>query len=388
MSKIVVDKFPKGYISIPPSKSLLHRELICSFVESYLNNKEFGEIEDIQDYSNDIIATYNCLKSLQNDSKPILDCQESGSTLRFMVPLALAIGKECEIIGSEKLLSRPNEEFFEALKQDGVEIQQTKTRISLGGKLEKTNYKLPGNISSQYISGLLMIEPIIGKINIELTSELESGDYIELTKQVVEKYKNIGNYSLREEIKKVESDYSQAAFFIVASVFLGNIKIRGLNPNSKQGDKKILQILNEIGIDWRFTAKNDLIVEKSDNYKGTNIDASNIPDIIPILTLLLSFANTPSIISNISRLRLKESDRVESTTTTLNLLGAKVDVIGDTILINPVKSLNSNIIDSFNDHRIVMMAAVASIKCDKPLAIQNFEAINKSYPRFFDDFYN
>jgi 3-phosphoshikimate 1-carboxyvinyltransferase len=411
MSSIIIDKRPRGEIRLPQSKSLCHRELICSFVHSYVNGLEFQEVENIEEYSNDIQATYNCLAQLyemrNSEYDPILDCGESGSTLRFIIPLVLAIGRRASVTGTKKLMSRPNDEFLKSLEQPGVLIEQrlgpevyirrTKTTeqkpdyIALDGKLTKTDFTLPGNISSQYISALLMIEPIIGKINLNLTTELESAGYVDLTKEVVEKYRNIGKYSLKKELKNVEADYSNAAFFIVAAAFGANITIAGLNPKSLQGDKAILQVIEQAGIEyiWSNDKTPVLKVAPMSVILPIEVDVKNIPDLVPPIALLLSLAKGKSRIYNAERLRIKESDRLVSVSETLNKLGANVTIVNDELHIEGVDQLKSAAIDPFNDHRIAMMATVASLKTapeSGTVVIDNMESAFKSYPNFYKDF--
>lgn len=405
----------RGNIKVPPSKSLAHRAVICAGLaegESNIDNIVLSE---------DIKSTSNAMKSLGvqviecNDFKEVglkikgtdklnvlnnvIDCNESGSTLRFLIPITLLTEKEIVFTGRGKLVSRPLDVYYDIFKEQGIEYKNNNGELPLKvkGRLKAGNFKAAGNISSQFISGLMFTLPLLKEDSrIEITSNLESKGYVDLTMDMLRKFGiNIENENYKEFYIKgnqkytrreyrVEGDFSQAAFWLVAGVLGEEIKCEDLNYQSLQGDKVIIDILNKMKANMRVDK--EYIECKNSVTEGVVIDASECPDLVPILTVLASLSKGTTKIINAKRLRIKECDRLMAIASELNKIGGEVIELEDGLIIHGKESLNGGKVDSWNDHRIAMAMAVASIKCKKPLVINNSEAVNKSYPQFWDDF--
>lgn len=386
----------KGTIKVPPSKSISHRALICAAL-----SKGESQIHDLLGCE-DIDATCDALvalgaeirtengityvKGIENPpEKAEINCRESGSTLRFIIPVAAALGVEAVFTGCGKLPTRPITPYINEFKNHGVEFISDTMPYHIKGKLTSGVFSVPGDISSQFITGLLFALPLIeGSSTIVMTSPLQSKPYADITLQCmkyfgVETLEFNGNYSVKgiQQYKPaeytVEGDCSQAAFFAVANQIGSSIEITGLNSNSVQGDRAVFDIIENM-------------IKIGENYSGFDVDATDIPDLVPILTVLAAFADGVSHIRGCKRLRIKESDRLESISTVLNSLGANVTIINDELEIVGVKELTGGICSSFNDHRIAMSLAIASQRCTEDLIITDTECVAKSYPTFFEDF--
>ena len=403
---IKVDKLV-GEVSPPPSKSILHRYIIGSSLA-----KGISKIENIS-FSNDIIATIEAMKKLgakiekkdnyllidgsktfdkeylNNNSE--IDCNESGSTLRFLFPLSIV--KENKIIfkGKGKLFKRPLSPYFENFDKYQIKYSHVNgNEISLDGELKSGEYEIDGNISSQFITGLLFSLPLLNENSkIIIKGKLESSSYIDITLDCLNKFGiKIINNSYQEFIMEgsqtyksgnyeVEADYSQAAFFLVANSIGSNIKINGLNTNSLQGDKKIIDFVSEID-NWN---KNEKLI----------LDGSETPDIIPILSLKACTSKKEIEIVNIARLRIKESDRLKATVQELSKLGFDLMEKEDSILINSRKNYTHNSkeiisLSSHSDHRIAMTIAIASTCYEGEIILDNLDCVKKSYPNFWEVF--
>ncbi|MEG2002023.1 MAG: 3-phosphoshikimate 1-carboxyvinyltransferase, partial [Clostridia bacterium] len=323
-----------------------------------------------------------------------LDVKESGSTLRFLLPIVAAIGGDFEFICKGRLIDRPNDELYSVLRTHGISISHGKT-IKLSGKLSSGKFEINGNVSSQYISGLLMALPTLEfDSEIVLKSKLSSENYIDITLEVLEKfgieiqktpsgYKILGNQKyVATENLVVDGDWSNSAFFLVYSAINGGVKVSNLDINSKQGDRQILDILQKIGI--KVQIENNTVTVKKKAIKPLEIDVDNIIDLTPILAVLCACAKGESVLKNIKRLRLKESDRVKSTIEMLKSVGIEAFEQGDAIHIVGGE-IHGGIVNSYNDHRIVMASAIAGLLSNDCVTIENAEAANKSYPTFFED---
>ena len=373
--------FLKGEINAILSKSYLHRIMICDYLA--------GNSVKIGNNSQDVFATKSCLDNIKTGN---LDCGESGSTLRFMLPLCSAIGGEYSFTCHGRLAYRPNDELFNVLRENGIFIEQT-DKIHLKGKLKSGEYKIRGDISSQYISGLLMALPILdGDSFITLTSPLVSAPYVDITLEVlkgygikIEKYssgfKVFGNQTYKGELF-AEGDWSNGAFMLVAGAINGEILVKNLNLESVQADREIYNVLKSANATMRET-KDGIYVEKS-NLNGFLLDAEDCPDIVPIASVLASFCKGVTEIKNISRLKIKESDRVLSTISMLSSFGIKAVEDNNRLIVyggNPT----AGVVDAFNDHRIAMSASVMASAILGKSKILGAECVNKSYPDFYED---
>ena len=377
-----------GTVVMPPSKSAAHRALICSFLAGG------GNVSPIIQ-SNDMTATMCAIKALINNENEI-NCIESGSTLRFIIPVAAALGKSVTFVGEGKLPERPIGDYLRLLPEHNVEcISNGGLPLTISGRLTSGKFELAGDVSSQYITGLLLALPLLdGDSEIVLTTKLESKPYVDMTIKVMAHYgvsvrqtesgyfvKGNQHYKKRDYV--VEGDWSQAAFFLVGGALFGDVTLKGLDINSTQGDKAVVDVLRRFGADVKV-GENTVSVKKS-SLKGCEIDATDIPDMVPALAVAGAFASGTTVIKGASRLRFKESDRIESVCFNLKQLGADVTQTEDGMIIRS-RTLHSARLKGFNDHRIVMSMSVCASGLDGVTIIDDAQSINKSYPDFFDDF--
>ena len=405
---IVIEPSPlKGEITAIPSKSVAHRMLICAALADGPTTLRIPKTSD------DIDATADCLRALgaaitvnnedyivepiaQIENIPLLDCGESGSTLRFLLPVAAAAADRCRFDGHGRLPERPLSDLTDAMKEHGVSFDGEKLPFTIGGRLRGGIYRLPGNVSSQYITGLLLALPLCEEDSvIELTTALESASYIDITLSVLKtfgitvhcernRYIIPGKQVFRSPgTLPVEGDWSNAAFFLTAAALNNDIAMTGLNPNSAQGDRKIIALLEQLGA---VTQKdNGRLTLRSDDLKGCTIDIQDTPDLLPVLSVAAAFAQGKTTFINAARLRLKESDRLASSAAMIENLGGRAEVGEDELTVYGT-GLIGGTVESCNDHRIAMSAAVAATRCSKPVTILNAEAVKKSYPGFYNDY--
>lgn len=411
LKKTLSPKTLRGEINAIASKSYAHRLLICAALSEKPSKIICPEI------SEDINATINVLKGLGAEishekdgflvtpinkdvtsSKCILDCGESGSTLRFMLPVVSALGKDAQFIMKGNLPKRPLSPLYEILSEKGVTLSEKgKSPLSVSGKLTGNAFKIQADVSSQFISGLLFALPLLGGGTVEMTGKIESEAYINITMEVmgfsgidVSRNKNIitvkGTYKMPPEAE-TEGDFSNTAFWICAGA-IGNepLKITNINPKSTQGDRKILEIAEKFGVKIDINEEEKSITVSPSKLKGINIDASQIPDLVPAVSILGALAEGETEIYNAGRLRIKESDRISAICDVMKALGADVYEKKDSIIFKGREKLDGGTVSSWNDHRIVMMSAIASLRCENPVTILDYNAVNKSYPKFFSDF--
>lgn len=403
----------KGKMKSIPSKSLLHRAIILSGIAK---DREII-LEQVNTISEDIEATLTCIEKLgaktkvEGDSiritslgnikksKVELHCKESGTTLRLLLPLVSTFSKEATVDCSEGLRKRPIRELIETLEESGLYFKEKGFPINISGNVTTDFFKISGDISSQYVSGLLLLSSLLDqRSSIYLTTKLESRAYVNITIKVLRDFGIIVNeleegvfeiYGGRDKILppkeyQIEGDWSNAAFFLVGGCLGDSIKMSGLNLESSQGDKKIVQILKKAGA--ILTCSDDFISSNRSHLNSFEVDFSETPDLFPILSVVAALSKGQSILKGGERLKLKESNRIESTFQMLKSLGADVKKREDGLIIQGKEILDGGIVNSFNDHRIVMSATMASIKCKEPVSIVNAGAVKKSYPNFFEDF--
>jgi 3-phosphoshikimate 1-carboxyvinyltransferase len=346
--------------------------------------------------SDDIEATYHCVSALTRGGAATLDCAESGSTLRFLLPIAAAKGVPARFTGRGQLLSRPIAPLLDQLSAHGVKVSALRDELMLSGRLHSGTFELAGDISSQYVTGLLLALPLLeGDSEICLHSRLESKPYVNITLDVMARHGVLAEeYSRGYRIKGgqrylphgliTEGDYSQAAFFLAAGALGRNVSVSGLSPRSKQGDRAILDIFSRAGIG--LSRDGDTVRAAAGEISPVDVDASDIPDLIPPVAALLAYAGGESRIYNAARLRLKESDRLASVRAALGALGADISEREDGLVIRGKPRLAGGSADSAGDHRIAMMTAVAAIRCDGEVLLNNPDCVRKSYPEFWKDF--
>lgn len=475
-----------GTIEAIPSKSHAHRLLIAQKLAALQGVGQEDPLE-IPTFSEDIDATKGCLAQL-DEELPRFDCRESGSTIRFMIPVAMALKDEAVFAGSGKLPQRPLSPLKEEMERHGCSFEMLAAAKGAAGalncakasergvtseicrirsRLQPGKYELAGNISSQFITGLLFALPLLnGDSSLQLTTKLESAGYVDLTLQVLREFgieirevrekitdedanaekkvviseraaeqadslsltanseadlegiseanleSNSENYLIRYEIPgnqiyrepeglKVEGDWSNAAFWLVAGALGGNITCTGLNPDSTQRDKEIVTVLEKMGakIERENTAYH--IAGNDAPLHGETVSAAQFPDLVPVMAVAMTGASGTSSITNAGRLRIKESDRLATVCDFLTILGTDIRQTEDGLIIHenknntdpsgtaahcPAPPLSGGTVSSHNDHRIAMAAAVASCRADGSIVITGAEAVKKSYPDFFTDF--
>ena len=412
----------KGEVKIPPSKSMAHRAVICAALSDGL-----CKVTNI-DYSDDIIATIEAMKSLgavitkkedyleiigiksshnkindNIDSERTIDCNESGSTLRFLVPIAALFDGVNRFVGRGNLGKRPLDTYYNIFDEQGIKYSYKEGILDLKteGKLKSGEFRVKGNISSQFITGLLFTLPLLdGDSKIIITTEMESKGYIDLTLSAIkdfgveiinnnyEEFIIRGNQTYTSRDYRVEGDYSQAAFFLCGDALSNEIVVNDLKLDSLQGDKEVIDILERMGV--KIEKKDaGLIGTANGALKSTIVDGSQCPDIIPVVSLAAALCNGTTEVINAGRLRIKECDRLAAVTSELNKLGAKITEKEDGLIIEGVSKLKGGCtVWSHKDHRIAMTLAIASTVCEEPIIIKDYECVSKSYPEFWNDFKN
>lgn len=409
MIKELNAKSVQGEITVPPSKSYAHRALIALALSGGK-----GVVRPV-DLSMDIMATLKCLEDLGvdffirekevhmdargfgNRRDRVLKPEESGSTLRFFIPITLLFDEVYEFRGSTNLMKRPltvYEELFQDL--DVTLYRDSMESLVVKGKLLPGHFSMRGDVSSQFISGMLFVLPLLdGDSTLTITGNLESAGYVAMTLRVMEDFGVFveregntffvkGNQAYKARDYEVEGDYSQGAFFMAAAALAGEVDIKGLSHDSVQGDREIVRILEKMGVD-ALPTENGYKVKKSD-LQGIDVEISDIPDLTPVLGVLLALSKGGGKLKNCRRLRYKESNRIESTIELIRSLGGHAELDDEDIVIEGCEMLRGGTVDTYHDHRIVMASAVASLRCKESVKILGYEAVNKSYPEFFGDF--
>ncbi len=410
-----------GTVNIPPSKSMAHRAIIAACLA------EGNSVVRNIDLSDDIIATIEGMRSfgsqiniLEDGSRKhleiqgaqphaekeerLIDANESGSTLRFFIPIATLFRGKTRFIGRGKLGSRPLDTYEKIFKEQNLLYEPSGTTaldLTVAGPLQAGRYELAGNISSQFITGLLFTLPLLkGDSEIVITTELESIGYLELTLEILREFGLTVHYHEEEQTFKipgdqqykardytVEGDYSQAAFFLSAGALGNDVTVTGLKPDSNQGDKGIMDILSQLKAELKRDGDTVAVTAPAGLQGGVTIDGAQVPDIIPVSALVASLSPGETKIINLKRLRIKESDRLEATKEELEKLGADIQVVGDDLQIRGASQLKGKSIGwSHKDHRMAMMLAIASTVCEQEIIIRDAEYVSKSYPSFWQEF--
>lgn len=384
-----------GKVCVPPSKSAAHRAVLCAALSAGVS-----EISNLS-YSQDILATLKAAECLgakttvngdvaiiegmckgETLNNILIDCNESGSTLRFIIPIALAIGGKFSVTGRGRLLDRPLDDYYNIFDKQGILYKRVDDRIYFEGKLTGGVYELSGNVSSQYITGLLFALPLLSSDSeIIITTPLESAGYINMTLEALSRFgieikvsDDLRHYYIKgnQEYKScnytVEGDYSQAAFYYVANAIGNDVEVLGLSEDSTQGDKAILDVIN---------------IMKTQKGERT-IDVSQIPDLVPIMAVLATQTEGITNIVGAARLRIKESDRLAAVTQELTKLGAEIKEYDDSITVYGKTQLHGGVTDSHNDHRIAMSLAIASTVASGEVVITGADSVRKSYADFWD----
>ncbi len=410
-----------GSVHAPSSKSMGHREIICAGLA------EGTSVVDNISMSKDIEATCRCLRALGVTVEDVAskfagrsalkitgtgklvaaqagaDCGESGSTLRFFIPLGALLNEPFMFSGHGKLVSRPMQAYYDIFDKQGLSYATTDGQLPLtvNGFLTAGLYRLPGNVSSQYVSGLLFALPLLEQDSgIEITQDLESSAYVDMTLSCLAKYGieiiNENNAHRRYLVRggqkykaldsNVEGDWSQAAFWTVGGSLGEAVTCCGLEQTSLQGDKAVVEIMQQMAA--KISVQEDAVLTENVVTQATVIDAANCPDIIPVLTVLAAVSEGRTEIINAGRLRIKECDRLAAITSELNKLGADIEELAEGLIINgkPEGLRGGAEVDAWNDHRIAMSLAVAAQKCAEPFVLTGAKSVQKSYPEFWQDY--
>lgn len=411
MRALIKSKKLSGNLDMISSKSCLHRAIIASSLASGTS------VIDNVYLSLDILATIEACRSfgaiIKEDNnkliikgskvlriKDVVDANESGSTLRFMIPILLTNEEKITFTGHNNLVKRPLDEYFKIFDRQNIKYKHEENYLPLeiSGKLKPGKFEIRGDISSQYITGLLMALPLLDlDSEIIITTKLESKSYIDITLDILNKYGiDINNNNYKSFYVKgnqqyhscdyiAEGDYSQAAFFLTANAFGSNIKLNKMNPNSIQGDKKIIDFLNQFGSKLGYQNGNYYLIKN--DLKPAIIDLADTPDLGPILFTLASTIKGESRFVNTKRLKIKESDRILAMQEELEKTGAKFRVLENEVYIDGTNFKNGDYeFNSHNDHRIVMSLAILATILKGNVVINGIEAINKTYPTFFLDY--
>ena len=399
-----------GEVTAISSKSDAHRLLIASALS---DRPPFIRCNA---RSADITATVNCLNSLGADIKfvdggisvkpikekrksAVLDCNESGSTIRFLLPVAASLGTNTEFTGSGRLPERPLSPLREQMEAHGVVFSPINVfPVKINGKMISGEFTIKGNISSQFITGLLFALPLLnGNSIINVIPPVESRPYIDMTLNTLKKFgitvtEKSNSFFIPGGQKyaspgtvESEGDWSNSAFFLTAGAVSGRVTVTGLDVSSVQGDKQILTILKEMGAE--ITVEQGSITVKKGDLHGINIDARNIPDLVPIISVAAAAANDgETVITGAERLKIKESDRLTAVYESLKTLGVDISKTDDGLVINKTGIVGGGAVSGYNDHRMVMALSVLSAVSSGDIILRGAEAVNKSYPNFFEDF--
>lgn len=400
-----------GELTIPSSKSHAHRLLIAAALG------EKPVTIRLRGFSNDILATADCLRAMGAEIgcvedgvsvRPInrsdlrreeisLNCGESGSTLRFLLPVPGA----CGLLGcfrmEGRLPQRPMDDYEDELRRHGMIIRRDGVFLHAAGRLSAGEYCLPGNVSSQFFSGLLFVLPLLkGDSSLSCEGRLESAAYIRMTETVLRESgirfeKQDSDWTIPggqrfqlPETVQAEGDWSNAAFFLCLGALTNRgVTVYGLRPDSIQGDRAVLKTLEDFGA--QVSVEEDSISVRAGERKAFRLDATDVPDLVPVLSVLACAAEGESVISGAERLRMKESDRILSTLSLIRNLGGSAFETEDGLIIRGNGRLRGGSVDSFHDHRIAMSAAVAAALCTEPVEVSDPSCVEKSYPAFWQD---
>lgn len=407
LSRIVHPFHVDGEVRARPSKSELHRALICAALSHGVSTiSNFA-------YSEDISATMGALESLglatfetedhicrvngglMRAPQREIDCVESGTTQRLLFPLMLD-GTDHLILGRGRLLSRPFGPYDSLCRSKGYRLLKTKDGIEVKGTLSSTDVSLPGDISSQFISGLLIgFSHVNGSSAIRLTTPLESAPYVDMTRDMMRRFGVKTDYDGKDRFAvagiqeyvptdlAIEGDHSHAAFFAVAAALAGRVRISGIRRDSLQGDRAIFDILERAGANVVWS--DDAVEVSEAPLSGVDVDVSQIPDLVPVLATMACSAKGTTHLRNAARLRHKESDRLASMCNELGALGADIVQTEDSLVIRGGPRLSGGVVHAHNDHRVAMALSVAALASSEPVLINGTNSVRKSAPEFFTD---
>lgn len=411
----IIPRALAGTVQAPSSKSMTHRELICAALAA-------GEsVVDNVSPSKDIEATIRCMTALgarieetasaypgrrayrtagglaKRDGPVTCACGESGSTLRFLIPIGLYSGNCCVFTGEGRLGERPLAPYFRLFDEKGIGYAAADgLPLTAEGTLTPGRYVLPGDVSSQFFSGLLFVLPLLpGDSELRAATPVESESYIGMTVDAMARHgvrvdrteagwRIPGGQRYRPGRFAVEGDWSQGAFWLAAGLLGEGIAVTGLPAASPQGDRVVADILRRMG--GALEAREGALCAAASETRGTVIDAEDCPDLVPVLTALAAVSRGRTEIVHAARVRLKECDRLHAMAAELTKLGARIEEQPDGLVIDGVETLSGGVVDGWNDHRVAMALAAVSSRCAGTLTITGAECVAKSYPAFWRDF--
>ena len=398
MDLTITPRLLSGSVSVPASKSMAHRAIICAALAAGTSHLTAVSTSKDIEATCSIMRAFGASCTAEGTSLTVTGiasapaeatahCCESGSTLRFLIPVAAALGIKATFLGQGRLPERPITPYLRELSKKGITFAYENTMpFTIEGQLQPGRFELEGDISSQFITGLLLALPLLeGDSEIFMTSALQSKPYADMTIDCMAKfgvsvtetetgYHIPGNQQYRPADMQIEGDFSQAAFFFAANALGSSITLENLPEKSAQGDRKVVEILSDM---W-YNSKEETL----------EISAEDIPDIVPILSVAASLAPRVTRIVHAERLRIKESDRIETTAAMLRALGGEVEILPDGLEIHPVKAFTGGTVNSAGDHRIAMSAAIAATRAEGDVTILGADSVRKSYPDFFKDYRN
>lgn len=402
---------PSGSVTVPPSKSFAHRAIFAALLcrgKSVLKNVDLSndvmstlnvveKLGSSYKFVNNVLEIYGGLNELLKFEKRLIEveCLESASTLRFLIPIALAFGKSVLIKVGKNLAQRPLQPYFDVFEKYDVTIKKSTNYIYISGQLKAGEYEIDCSLSSQFITGLLFALPnLAGESVIKITSRLPSKPYVNITLNVLENFgvnifEDKNKYAIkgRQEYNsceyEIEGDHSQAAFFEVLGC-LNPICIKGLNPNSIQGDAKMIELISRAGagVEW----ENGVLKIRPGDLDGFCFDVENFPDLAPPIAVMACMCKGKSLIKGVSRLKFKESDRVSSIFNMIKSIGGNITYSNNCFCIKNVDRFSGGVVDSSHDHRIAMAASIAAAYSKNPIVILGAECVKKSYPGFYADY--
>lgn len=391
-----------GEVVAPPSKSFAHRIMLSAFLSGEeVTVKNIGSSVDalvtlqaIKDMGAKVEITGNKAVIKRNgrlNKSVLIDCKESGSSYRFLLPIVSALGIKTTFTGAIRLFERPIEDLVNVLNEHGAKI----SGLSVSGKLNSGNYEITGSVSSQYITGLLLaLSCLQGKSTLTIKGEFVSKPYVDITVSVLRDfgvniaetdsgYEIIGGYNLKKHEFVVEGDWSGSAFMLSLGAIAGSVTVKGVNLGSTQGDRQIVDILKKFGAKLNYGETS--VTASKGELKGIVIDMEDMPDLVQIVSVVASYASGVTTIKNVERLRLKESDRILAIINTLTTAGVSVEYNSGSLTIYGTKP-NGCCYDGGNDHRTVMSQSVMAIGANGNSTVIGAQAHNKSYPEFIEHF--
>ena len=402
---------PSGSVTVPPSKSFAHRAIFAALLcrgKSVLKNVDLSDdvmstlnvVEKLGSsykFVNNVLEIYGGLNELLKFEKRLIEveCLESASTLRFLIPIALAFGRSVLIKVGKNLAQRPLQPYFDVFKKYEVTIKKSTNYIYISGQLKAGEYEIDCSLSSQFITGLLFALPnLAGESVIKITSHLSSKPYVDITLNVLENFgvnifedKNKYLVKGRQEYKsceyEIEGDHSQAAFFEVLGC-VNPVQIRGLRQNSVQGDARMLELISRAGADVKW--ENGVLKISPGRLVGFCCEVDDAPDLAPPIAVMACMCGGECAVGGVSRLKFKESNRLISILNMIKNIGGDITYGNNYFRIKNVNKFSGGVVDSNQDHRIAMAASIAAAYSKNPITILNAECVKKSYPGFYSDY--